>query len=355
MITISLCMIVKNEEEVLHRCLDSVYDIVDEINIVDTGSTDQTINIAKTYTNCVFSFPWTGKFKDARNESFKYATKDYILYLDADDVLLPADRSKLRELKETLDMSVDAASMYYHAGVDEFDNVTLRYRRNRLVKRSRHFRWKGDCHNYLSVGGNILNTTIAITHLAKRHHTKRNLRIYKERLNNGDTFSPRDYFYYGNELRENGYYELAIESYEKNMNMKQGWIADKIFASIFRADCYNILGKRDKRLVSLLDALILSSDSPRAEIYCRIALYYQEIRDFRKAIKWYSLATNIREDPSKWSFTYLAYYTWYPHMQLFNCFYNLKQFKRARKHNNKALTYRQDPLLLFNDKLLNKQ
>src|SRR5690606_26419850 len=123
MVTISLCMIVKNEEAVLARCLDTVKDLVDEINIVDTGSTDRTVEIANQYTDRVFHFAWTGKFADARNESFKYATKDYILYLDADDVLLEPDRQKFMHLKETLDPAVDSVSMYYDAGTDEFGNV----------------------------------------------------------------------------------------------------------------------------------------------------------------------------------------------------------------------------------------
>ncbi len=67
MVTVSLCMIVKNEEEVLARCLDSIHDLVDEINIIDTGSDDKTVEIAKQYTDRVFFFEWTGKFKDARN------------------------------------------------------------------------------------------------------------------------------------------------------------------------------------------------------------------------------------------------------------------------------------------------
>src|SRR5690625_5078480 len=160
MVTISLCMIVKNEEDVLDRCLDSVNHLVEEINIVDTGSTDRTIEIAKQYTDRVFHFEWTGKFKDARNESFKHATKDYIFYLDADDVLLEEDQKKFQALKETLDPSVDSVSMYYHAGMDEYGNVTLSFRRNRLVKRSRQFKWQGDCHNYLVVSGHIINSDI---------------------------------------------------------------------------------------------------------------------------------------------------------------------------------------------------
>ncbi|WP_242855911.1 glycosyltransferase family 2 protein [Ruminiclostridium josui] len=223
MISISLCMIVKNEEETLARCLDTVKDIVDEINIVDTGSTDKTKEIASRYTDRIFDFPWTNSFADARNESYKYATKDYILYLDADDVILEADQVKFKELKETLDPSVDSVSMYYDAGTDEFGNVTLRYRRNRLVKREKNFRWYGDCHNYIQVSGKIINSEIAITHKKIRHSVGRTVSIFETKKQRGDVFSARDYFYYGNELRENGRYQEAIDSYNQNLALKEGW------------------------------------------------------------------------------------------------------------------------------------
>ena len=70
MVSISLCMIVKNEEDVLARCLDSAAELVDEIVIVDTGSTDRTREIAARYTDKIFDFPWRDDFAAARNESF---------------------------------------------------------------------------------------------------------------------------------------------------------------------------------------------------------------------------------------------------------------------------------------------
>ena len=98
MVSISLCMIVKNEEDVLERCLDSVADLVDEIVIVDTGSTDSTREIAARYTDKIFDFPWRDDFAAARNESFAHASMDYCMWLDADDVLLEADRAAFLEL-----------------------------------------------------------------------------------------------------------------------------------------------------------------------------------------------------------------------------------------------------------------
>lgn len=355
MVTISLCMIVKNEEDVLGRCLESIKDLVDEINIVDTGSTDRTVEIAKKYTERVYFFDWTGKFKDARNESFTYATKNYILYLDADDVLLKEDQSKFKLLKETLDLSVDSVSMYYNAGIDEYGNVTLKYRRNRLLKRSRNFKWKGDCHNYIEVSGKIINSDIAITHKKSGHSIGRNLSIYNKKIESGDVFTPRDYFYYGNELRENGHYQQAIESYTKNINRKDGWIEDKVYACINRADCYRFLGDGDSELSSLFNSFNFSK-IPRPEICSRIGFNFQQKGEYQPAIYWYELATKLEEDPNKWSFTYPAYSTWYPHLQLCVCYYNLQDFDKSYQHNEKAREYRpQDERILFNKDLLEKK
>ena len=100
--TISLCMIVKNEEKVLARWLDSVADLVDEIIIVDTGSSDATKEIAARYTDQVYDFAWQDDFAAARNFSFSKATKDYIYVPDADEVLDEENREDFRQLKQVL-------------------------------------------------------------------------------------------------------------------------------------------------------------------------------------------------------------------------------------------------------------
>ncbi len=96
--TLSLCMIVKNEERHLVRCLRSVRDVVDEMIIVDTGSTDKTIDIAKVFGAKVFNFPWTGNFSEARNQSLAHATGDWILVLDADEVIAARHLDELKAL-----------------------------------------------------------------------------------------------------------------------------------------------------------------------------------------------------------------------------------------------------------------
>ncbi len=96
--SISLCMIVKNEEEWLQRCLDSVKGLVDEIIIVDTGSTDNTKEIAKKSEANVFDYQWNNNFADARNFSVRKATGSWILWLDADEIIAKKDHSILKKL-----------------------------------------------------------------------------------------------------------------------------------------------------------------------------------------------------------------------------------------------------------------
>ncbi len=95
---ISLCMITKNEEKFLKQCLDSIKDLVDEIIIVDTGSTDKTKEIAKEFNAKIFDFKWIDDFSAARNESLKHATCDWILVLDADETISEKDHKNIKKV-----------------------------------------------------------------------------------------------------------------------------------------------------------------------------------------------------------------------------------------------------------------
>jgi len=95
---ISLCMIVKNEEQNIGRCLKSAAGAVDEIIVVDTGSTDATVEIARQNGAQVYFFPWNGSFSDARNASLEPAAGEWILFLDADEELAAGSAEALRRL-----------------------------------------------------------------------------------------------------------------------------------------------------------------------------------------------------------------------------------------------------------------
>lgn len=97
---ISLCMIVKNEEDVIARCLQSAKNAVDEIIVVDSGSTDRTAAIALSEGAAVHHRPWRHDFSAARNESIALAAGDWILVLDADETLEEGHGALLREMME---------------------------------------------------------------------------------------------------------------------------------------------------------------------------------------------------------------------------------------------------------------
>ncbi|WP_197029184.1 glycosyltransferase [Alicyclobacillus macrosporangiidus] len=351
MIRVSLCMIVKNEEETLGRCLESVADLVDEIIIVDTGSTDSTKEIARKWTPHVLDFEWIDDFAAARNFSFSHASMEYILWLDADDVLLEPDRQKFLHLKQNLDSAVDVVSMYYHLAFDSEGNVTASLRRNRLAKRSKGFRWYGAVHEYLAVNGSVLNSDIAITHLPVKHDSDRNLRIYERRLAAGETFTPRDLFYYANECFDHQNYERAIEYYTKFLNSKQGWIEDIIATCGKLADCYFHLGDMERAKEYALKSF--EYDTPRAEFCCRLGYGFMQQGEWNKAVFWYKLATEVEKSKDSWGYFNDACWTWLPHLQLCVCYYHLGEYELAYKHNEKARQYKpNDEQVLYNKNYL---
>jgi len=95
---VSLCMIVRDNEDTIEACLASIRPWVDEIIIIDTGSMDRTIEICRRFGAQVYSFPWCDDFSAARNESLKYATGDWIFWMDSDDIMPPDQGRLLREL-----------------------------------------------------------------------------------------------------------------------------------------------------------------------------------------------------------------------------------------------------------------
>ena len=176
MITVSLCMIVKNEEKVLERCLDSIADLVDEIIIVDTGSWDRTKEIAARYTEHVLDFRWTEDFSAARNYVFSMATMEYIYSADADEVLSEENRERFRLLKETLLPEIEIVQMKYSnqlrfGTVYNFDEEY----RPKLFKRKRDFVWEDPVHETVRLMPVIYDSDIVIEHMPQESHGKRDL------------------------------------------------------------------------------------------------------------------------------------------------------------------------------------
>src|SRR4051794_39937094 len=138
---VSLCMIVRDEEQNLADCLRPVAELFDEIVIVDTGSRDATRQVARQFTDRVVEFTWCDDFSAARNESLRHATGDWIFWLDADDRIDAANRERLQRLFATLPDERVAYVMRCLCGhgpgqtSSAFDHV-------RLFRRHPEARWK---------------------------------------------------------------------------------------------------------------------------------------------------------------------------------------------------------------------
>ena len=170
---LSLCMIVKNEEHTLRACLESVRGAVDEIVIIDTGSTDTTVAIAREFNAVIGHFEWIGDFAAARNEALKLCTGEWILYLDADERLTDESRPGLATLLRSLPSTAGAAMCTIISPHRQADDSTEVHRGGypRIFRNYGYprVRFKGRVHeqitpSILECGGAVVNTDITILH-----------------------------------------------------------------------------------------------------------------------------------------------------------------------------------------------
>ena len=173
MISISMCMIVKNEQDILARCLDSYAGTYDELIIVDTGSTDNTKEIAAHYTDKIYDFEWINDFSAARNFAFSKAGCDYIFSADADEVLDDTNNYALRELKHMLLPEIDIVQMYY-VNASEYNSVYYAHKelRPKLFKRLRPFTWISPIHETVRLTPIVYDSDIEILHMQGDDHSK---------------------------------------------------------------------------------------------------------------------------------------------------------------------------------------
>jgi len=149
-------MIVKNEERFLEKCLISIKDHVDEIIIVDTGSTDNTVEIAKKFTDKVFFHPWENSFCKARNQALQYAEGDWIFQIDADEELITGSgstiRSAIMDAKDSDIVFVKIYSTYASGAQKSFHNLIRLFRNNGEIhyEENIHEQVKGGIKDYFS-------------------------------------------------------------------------------------------------------------------------------------------------------------------------------------------------------------
>jgi len=175
--TLSLAMIVKNESVNLKRLLPIVRGVVDEIVVVDTGSTDDSKQVAEAFGATVYDFPWTDDFSAARNESLSKCTKDYILWLDADDKIERQDISKLKWfIKDNLGKAIFVGLLDRRYDRD-FQSIQLR-----VFPNHKDLKFNGRVHEQISFSAESQGIKYATCEITVVHMGYTSPEIIKEKL-----------------------------------------------------------------------------------------------------------------------------------------------------------------------------
>ena len=347
---ISLCMIVKNEEEYLTRCLSSINDIASEIIIVDTGSTDKTVEIAKKFGAKVYYFKWNNNFSEARNESLKYATKDWILILDADDEIYQEDKKFLRAL---LDGELDEKSIYYFETLSyygssvEKGDIVINLN-PRLFKNKRGIHYEGEVHNQLIFTQGEYHSicdSIKIHHygyldkmITSKDKRNRNISILKEQIKNNPEYI-FSYFNLGNEYAALDDMKNALECYYKayeKFDPDSGYssvLILRIIVSNYNLREYNVA-------LNFVDIGI--KNYPQCtDLYFYRSLIYKAMNSPTLQIKALEKCIELGEAPSEVKFIYgtgsfKAYY------ELGNVYMKFKDYDTAYNYYIEALRLKSD-------------
>lgn len=286
---ISACMIVRDEEKLLGRCLDSFKGAWDELVIIDTGSKDCTEEIARShgarvqrFTACIGEDGRMRDFALARNHGVELATGDYILWMDADDVLQPGGVERLR-----------AAAARGVAGLQ----VTIRWNKDswlqtRLFKNLPQNRFIGRIHEYPRIQGKAeKDREVLVQHLpdktGKEGSTERNLRLLELEVRE-DPANLRALFHLGNALRLSKRHDEAILRYTQYLAIGSTFHSEKYMCAQYLAACLFLQGKWREAIDAGWRALRI--DPRYAETHCLIADCYGELREYTYSRQWYRSA-----------------------------------------------------------------
>ncbi len=289
MITISVCMIVKDEEKVLERCLKSLKPIADEFIIIDTGSSDKTKQIASQYTDKVYDYKWQNDFSHARNYSFSKATKDYIYTADADEVIDEQNIECFLKLKKAMLQEIEIVQMKYTNQL-QFGttyNFETEYR-PKLFKRVREFLWINPIHETVNLEPVIYNSDIEIIHMPVRSHADRDFNHIQKVIQNNIRLSKKLFIMYAKELFIAGeekdfleakpYYQNAIENETRDMEEIKA-------AQCVLTKCARLT--KDHKLLLKNSLKNFADHKPSAEVCFELGEYFFEEQDYLEAVIWY--------------------------------------------------------------------
>jgi glycosyltransferase involved in cell wall biosynthesis len=185
---VSLCMIVRNEENNLPDCLRSVEGLFSEIIVVDTGSTDATREVARRFGAQLLEFPWVDSFAAARNESIEHASCKWIMWLDADDRLDEENRARLRAVFAGLCDERDAYAIQVRSVLDAGRTAFRLLDQVRIFRNLPEVRWDYRIHEQIlpavnRAGGAVRWTDVIVDHVGyqemdlRKRKLERNLRL----------------------------------------------------------------------------------------------------------------------------------------------------------------------------------
>ncbi|WML31550.1 polysaccharide pyruvyl transferase family protein [Neobacillus sp. OS1-32] len=257
---LSVCMIVKDEEKVIKRCLESIVGIADEIIIADTGSSDSTKNIAVTYTDKVYDYKWEDDFSKARNFAASKAKGEWIFAIDADEYV---DRNSFFAFKEELknnpqNYNILVVQIVNFVGVNG-NNTELNYH-ERVYKNDGFISYFRSIHELLKhkeskesrgfSGLQIFHSGYMGNIVKEKEKSKRNLTLLKNKKDK----EPIDYYYLGSEYDQLGDLDKAIKNYKKGFQLKEDhnrvWIKKlllRLVDTLHRAD-------RDNEAIEIIDS-----------------------------------------------------------------------------------------------------
>lgn len=269
---ISACIICKNEEVMIETCLQSLCG-VDEIIVVDTGSTDNTIQIASKYTSNIFTdCKWNDDFAEARNYALSKATGDYIISIDADEVLL----SSIKDIREQLENIGESNALNVVMTWDE----THSHKVPRIFKSD--LRWSGRCHE--SIACNKKDSDIKIQYRKSPAHDQdpdRNIRILTKSVE--ETQTPRDIFYLAREYYDRQNYTECVSWMVQYIKVST-WRPEKSDAYLTLARCLWNMHRGDEARLACLNAILLNPNFKEA------LNFMAEMSWEKEALTWRSFA-----------------------------------------------------------------
>lgn len=347
--TIGLCVIAKNEANNLPRLLYSVRDCVDEIYLTDTGSTDDTVEIAKEYGAQISHFEWVNDFSAARNFNFSQAKTDYVLWLDCDDALGNPEEFKM--WRDTMMVLGDYHLAPYWYAIDAQGKPTCTFIRERVVKNGL-FNWRYPVHEGLipeSAQGPAKCLPVKTWHVI-HHRTQEDLAKDKGRnvaiLERQAELDPRMQYYYGKELFEMDRVKDCMKPLETALSNPKLELHDRIIGMQYlcyayikeslqleqAGDANGAAGYRERTICLALSALQISPS--RAEFLTLIADSLIKKGALSDSIAYLSASKHAVLDYAtpinSAIFHNKELYTTYPRNQLCRVYAHLGDLERAK-------------------------